>query len=434
MDKESNQKVNRLGLALSGGGYRAAAFHLGTLKKLHEMGVLDKVNVISSISGGSIVAAAYSLHKGNFESFEKEFQEKLKKGVIPRILFSWRILPQLIILTLLLLACIILPIFYPNIHPVVPIGVLFFVIFILLMFQYAIFPLSKAIEDQYNRIFFKNSFLSELNTDKVYAIGSTNLETSRPFTFSQNKMGDSKYLKSYGIDYESKAFPVARAVMASSAVPFAFTPVLIKKKFYQNHNDYKKVKPRLVDGGVYDNQGVHKITHKGSSYYCEVVIVSNAGNELPFKNRFTNTLTLLIRTADVFMDRIRKLQMMDHLYDKDGPTQEITYLSLGWSLKDSMKHFVDNIKNGHLLHSVLNAHNITTEKIQNEQWDEIKNEVSEKVGVAELLEKVSSSQLKIARSVATNLTKLNDEKIEALMNHASLMTELHVKLYCPSIL
>jgi NTE family protein len=53
----------RIGLALSGGGYRGAAYHLGVLRTLNRLGVLDKVDVISSVSGGSIVAAYYALHK-----------------------------------------------------------------------------------------------------------------------------------------------------------------------------------------------------------------------------------------------------------------------------------------------------------------------------------------------------------------------------------
>jgi NTE family protein len=49
---------HNLGLALSGGGYRAAAFHLGTLRALHKLDVLEKVDVFSTISGGSITGAA----------------------------------------------------------------------------------------------------------------------------------------------------------------------------------------------------------------------------------------------------------------------------------------------------------------------------------------------------------------------------------------
>ena len=51
----------KLGLALSGGGFRAAFFHLGVLARLAELGLLRRVEVISTVSGGSIVGAAYYL-------------------------------------------------------------------------------------------------------------------------------------------------------------------------------------------------------------------------------------------------------------------------------------------------------------------------------------------------------------------------------------
>jgi len=44
-------------LALSGGGFRAALFHLGALRRLNELGVLSQVDTIPAVSGGSIVAA-----------------------------------------------------------------------------------------------------------------------------------------------------------------------------------------------------------------------------------------------------------------------------------------------------------------------------------------------------------------------------------------
>src|SRR4051795_9273710 len=51
----------KVGLALSGGGFRAAFFHVGVLARLAELGVLPRVEVISTVSGGSIVGAAYYL-------------------------------------------------------------------------------------------------------------------------------------------------------------------------------------------------------------------------------------------------------------------------------------------------------------------------------------------------------------------------------------
>lgn len=52
----------RLGLALSGGGFRASFFHLGVLRRLAELDLLRDVSVLSTVSGGSIVAAHYYLH------------------------------------------------------------------------------------------------------------------------------------------------------------------------------------------------------------------------------------------------------------------------------------------------------------------------------------------------------------------------------------
>jgi predicted acylesterase/phospholipase RssA len=43
-----------IGLALSGGGFRATLFHIGSIWRLIELGVLPRVTRISSVSGGSI--------------------------------------------------------------------------------------------------------------------------------------------------------------------------------------------------------------------------------------------------------------------------------------------------------------------------------------------------------------------------------------------
>lgn len=53
-----NGEQKRIGLALSGGGFRAAGFHLGVMRKLHELNLLDKLDLISCVSGGSIAGGA----------------------------------------------------------------------------------------------------------------------------------------------------------------------------------------------------------------------------------------------------------------------------------------------------------------------------------------------------------------------------------------
>ena len=44
-------------LCLSGGGYRAALFHLGATRRLNELGALTRIDTFTSVSGGSIFAA-----------------------------------------------------------------------------------------------------------------------------------------------------------------------------------------------------------------------------------------------------------------------------------------------------------------------------------------------------------------------------------------
>ncbi len=48
---------DRIALCLSGGGYRAALFHLGAIRRLNELGLLSRLDAISSVSGGSILSA-----------------------------------------------------------------------------------------------------------------------------------------------------------------------------------------------------------------------------------------------------------------------------------------------------------------------------------------------------------------------------------------
>src|ERR1700681_693034 len=60
-DVESAPPHDGVALCLSGGGYRAMLFHLGSLWRLNELGLLPTLDRISSVSGGSIVAGALGL-------------------------------------------------------------------------------------------------------------------------------------------------------------------------------------------------------------------------------------------------------------------------------------------------------------------------------------------------------------------------------------
>ena len=55
----------KIGIALSGGGVRAAVFHLGVLGRLAEDGLLEKITRISTVSGGTLVTGLVYSIAGN---------------------------------------------------------------------------------------------------------------------------------------------------------------------------------------------------------------------------------------------------------------------------------------------------------------------------------------------------------------------------------
>ncbi len=69
--RESFVSRRDIALSLSGGGFRATIFHLGVLKKLHELNLLDRIGLISSVSGGSILAGLYATSILRGQSFDE---------------------------------------------------------------------------------------------------------------------------------------------------------------------------------------------------------------------------------------------------------------------------------------------------------------------------------------------------------------------------
>ncbi|WP_162630788.1 patatin-like phospholipase family protein [Paracoccus endophyticus] len=69
-------------MALSGGGSRAMAFHLGCLRALRSEGLLNQVSTISAVSGGSVLAALYCSHPGDFDEFERVARRIIGRGFV----------------------------------------------------------------------------------------------------------------------------------------------------------------------------------------------------------------------------------------------------------------------------------------------------------------------------------------------------------------
>lgn len=84
---------DKLGLALAGGGFRASLFHLGVLRRMAELDLLRYVEVLSTVSGGSIIGALYvlmlkqqldrrpKLSRGEYVELIKELERTFVCGV-----------------------------------------------------------------------------------------------------------------------------------------------------------------------------------------------------------------------------------------------------------------------------------------------------------------------------------------------------------------
>jgi NTE family protein len=422
----------KLGLSLSGGGYRAAAFHLGTMRKLDEMALLDKVDKMSTISGGSIAGACYSLRKGSFSEYEKEMRKGLTTFNVIRIaLLSWSFF-QLVLFVVAFLALAVFTMYTD--WPWLSLIVLAAMIWLLIVHQYRIFPVGREIEKAYIKFFYQDKTLADLGQTPELVIGSTNLQTSRPFSFSKRLMEDSTYGSMHPpVEFLPERFPIAKAVFASSCVPFAFTPVRIDAKYFKNPKDIDRVQPVLVDGGVYDNQGIHKITQENSSFLCDVIITSDAGNKLPFAGSYNNAMILLIRTMNVFMERIKRFQQIENIYDNTSRMNHpIAYISLGWDLENLIPGFINNLAGGKVPPSIVAKHAIPSEWLADipQYRNNIQQLLEDKTGYQKILaEKCTPEELELARTTGTNLTPLSVARVDALAKHAANITELQVKLY-----
>ena len=71
-----------MGLALSGGGSRAVAFHLGTLRALEDLGFLDEIQVLSGVSGGAVMAGLLGYTNEDFQAVDKKTAAFLKRGLV----------------------------------------------------------------------------------------------------------------------------------------------------------------------------------------------------------------------------------------------------------------------------------------------------------------------------------------------------------------
>ncbi len=273
-------------LALSGGGTRAAALSYGVLEELAHTPVpkqtarslLNEVDGISAVSGGSFTAAAYAAYGDKiFTEYESRF---LKRDVQSVLL--WQTLN---------------PLNWPRLWS-------------------GLAGRSDLAADYYNRILFRDLTFGDLPRDSrpFIVINATDVSTGARFEFTQS------YFDLIGGDLAR--YPLARAVAASSAVPVVLTPITLDNYGGDNgyaHPDWIKealagsaavphrahyrarelssfgdrhTRPylHLIDGGVSDNLGLRAI--------LDGFLINEAGNTRTLENTPVRRVAILLVNAE----------------------------------------------------------------------------------------------------------------------------------------
>ena len=246
-----------LGLALSGGGSRAAAFHCGTISALSELHLIDKIDVVSTVSGGSLFGAAWMAAKIGGQSvreFTDSIQEELLCGFIARSLR-----PSLLRMLI----------------PKVP------------------YSRTHLLADTFDRVFFQGLTLGRLPERPVLCINTTVLNNGQIAKFSRDGFSAwgitvLKAKPSHVVPWSN--FPLARAVAASAAFPIGLPPLTLRLRDFPPGTQFRNSlagaeKIHLTDGGVLENLGIQTLL-KSRRHASWNLVVSDAGvHDRPWQNR-----------------------------------------------------------------------------------------------------------------------------------------------------
>lgn len=242
-----------IALCLSGGGYRAALFHLGALRRLNELGILSQVDTLSSVSGGSILSAHLAECLTPWPAAGAVFPDWVRRVEEPFRAFTRRNIRTLPILMRWL--------------------------------PWNWFRSStgaEALVSQYERYLTRRR-LNELPDRPRFVFCATDMAFGVNWVFDSGALGSSAgRLGDYQAGYMSPlpARPLAQAVAASSCFPPVFNPLPLRVRPEQltggrfGRGDRVQLIEglRLSDGGVYDNLGLEPVwkDHR-------VVLVSDGG-------------------------------------------------------------------------------------------------------------------------------------------------------------
>lgn len=249
MEEKNNEKKKGVGLALSGGGSRAMAFHYGMFEALHELKVDIKIDVVSAISGGAVIGALWSLYSKDWKVFSEKVEFILGSG---------------------LEASILKKLFHPS---------WFFSQICRLGLDTDVFA------DVLDEKVFNGIKLIEIPQHPVLILNATDLKTGKNFKFSKTVCGSYK-----DGSYILPDLRLSQAVACSAAYPLFFSA----KKLQLDKNKYVY----LTDGGAYDCIGANALMPDKENNIsiliqdCETIITSDASSPYPENRKGLTKSTL----------------------------------------------------------------------------------------------------------------------------------------------
>jgi NTE family protein len=281
-----------IGLALSGGGFRVALFHVGALWRLNELGVLRQLSRISSVSGGSITSGRLAMvwtrldfRDGVARRFDEEVVRPLRDFTSRTI--DWR--------------AVIYGVLSPR-------------------------SIAETLANLYDRYLFGGTSLQDLADDAPgtvpqFVFNASNLQSGSLWRFS----------KAYAADYQVGVIPnprlrLATAVAASSAFPPMLSPLALNVRpgdFLPGSGMSLEMPPYtsrvvLTDGGVYDNLGVETIWKR-----FRTVLVSDAGAALnPQPAPKTDWIRMMVRVMELMDNQVRAVRVRQMMAAFEAPNAD----------------------------------------------------------------------------------------------------------------
>jgi predicted acylesterase/phospholipase RssA len=293
-DSQPASQSQWIGLALSGGGFRATLFHLGLVRALRDCGLLERVRLICSVSGGSILAAHMALNWDDYTAADEEKFDKAARDVIKftKLDLRYRLLRRWI-------------------------GALVFPLPVVVHLRlFGLFKLTKLLQHHYDRLFEKATFkhLQNLKDRPEIRILATSLTTGRPCIFSNFKFEVTAADRSRrGVAIDSPK--ISLAVAASSGYPVLFPGVRIDSDTLGSDSNQFSEIHYLTDGGVFDNLGVEELIHATANRAVAdtLLIVSDASfNFDRTTKRYSSVMSIprSLRANDIMMHQLGELRML----------------------------------------------------------------------------------------------------------------------------